>query len=327
MRLASLILLSVILFASCRPRVIPTAPTNTQNVIGTDERVSMTSERYPWSAIGRLRFTRFDGTPGHCTAFLVWRNIALSNAHCALDSSTLRPSKNHFLELGRMREKVLVTVKVTPTAQGVPEPRMQDYAIFLLDQPYGDMLGWFEVASTEQLAALTQDARPVANASAPKDLLLSGLTLAGYSGDWAGGLMAAAHQGCNIYAKHLRSTSLHDCDTGGGASGSPIFFLQEDPAPGALVLAIHAGHYDPDPKVYPDGTDQPGVAYSRDIANIATSLSYLRQALEREVRRQRARLPGPEPDLLTIIRTRGLARDAEDKDPALVPPHRVDLQP
>lgn len=60
---------------------------------GNDDRVPVTTEAFPWSAIGRIDWvgTKNDGTEvdlGQCTGTLVGRDLVLTNSHCRL----FRPS-------------------------------------------------------------------------------------------------------------------------------------------------------------------------------------------------------------------------------------------
>ncbi|MDZ8033882.1 trypsin-like serine peptidase [Nostoc sp. DedSLP04] len=53
----------------------------------------MKSRYYPWSAIGRVEYTKANGKSYYCTGTLIADDIVLTNAHCVIDSETHQLSK------------------------------------------------------------------------------------------------------------------------------------------------------------------------------------------------------------------------------------------
>ncbi len=55
---------------------------------GIDNRILMTSNKYPWSTIGRVEGTIADTKRYHCTGTLIYDNLVLTNSHCVIDPET-----------------------------------------------------------------------------------------------------------------------------------------------------------------------------------------------------------------------------------------------
>ncbi|MDY6939590.1 MAG: trypsin-like serine protease [Cyanobacteriota bacterium] len=64
-------------------------------VIGEDDRLQVTTRKYPWSTIGRLE--KVDSTGdirGFCTGTLIGIDLVLTNAHCLIDRDTKEPTSH-----------------------------------------------------------------------------------------------------------------------------------------------------------------------------------------------------------------------------------------
>ncbi|MCM0591557.1 MAG: trypsin-like serine protease [Gloeotrichia echinulata DEX184] len=61
---------------------------DSRGIIGIDNRIPMTSRKYPWSAIGRIKGTTADGSGYYCTGTLIAANLVLTNAHCVINPET-----------------------------------------------------------------------------------------------------------------------------------------------------------------------------------------------------------------------------------------------
>lgn len=55
---------------------------------GYDDRILMTSSKYPWSTIGRVQGTTANAQDYHCTGTLIYDNLVLTNSHCVIDPET-----------------------------------------------------------------------------------------------------------------------------------------------------------------------------------------------------------------------------------------------
>lgn len=305
---------------ACRLARLNDSGSDVTNVIGRDDRVEMRSERYPWSAIGRLRYARFDGGTGHCTAFLVWRDIALTNAHCFRDEATGRAHTGHTFEIGRSDRDAIAVVSATRIGSGTAGRRGNDFALLRLSESVGDQLGWLPLVTSEEARAY---ARSTANMNPPGNAarrVFPGMTLAGYSADWGLGRVASVHRECALRGV-VGGAIAHDCDETPGASGSPIFLWREGMTGGARVFAINAGYRPPDESRYPDGTDVPGVEYSEEIANLASRLAEVSASVNAEIARRGAS-NSASPRLEDVIKARGVSLDPTDATPPLAGPRR-----
>ncbi|MEM7555611.1 MAG: trypsin-like peptidase domain-containing protein [Cyanobacteria bacterium P01_A01_bin.84] len=184
---------------------------------GVDDRILMTSNKYPWSTIGRVEGTTTDAKSYHCTGTLIYDNLVLTNSHCVIDPETGVLSKEvKFLpnyingKVSNPRDIASVKKVVYGTDfKNGNQDFAKDWAILVLDKPLGrkyGYLGWKSV---------------------PDDILIrnkNAFFFVGYSGDFPKfnpGKIAGFEKGCSIVAEKAELL-LHDCDTAGGSSGGPI---------------------------------------------------------------------------------------------------------
>ncbi|WP_199246379.1 serine protease [[Phormidium] sp. ETS-05] len=204
-------------------------------IIGEDNRIEVRSRRYPWTTIGRLESVDKDGDiNAFCTGSLIEEDLVLTNAHCLIDKSTHRPTEHQIrfkpnLINGRSQDTALVTAYEYGT-NFADDKNADDWALLKIDQPLGrkyGFLGWktLDFSSSQLISAVSEK-----------------LNLAGYSGDFPKdnpGETAGLHQKCSVVDLSDDGSLLHNCDTTGGASGSPIFGLFDDD--NYYILALHAG--------------------------------------------------------------------------------------
>ncbi len=202
------------------------------NVFGTDNRVEMTSNKYPWSTIGKLS--------SGCTGTLVGRDLMLTAAHCVYDKGEVQSNFTYFYP------NLINNVYVDRSWMefiwaGTREPdkaRGDDWAIIRLSEPLGDTYGWMGVDAAEH------------------DVI----TNVGYASNFKLGKTAGIHAGCKVTERRA-TTFLHDCDNGRGASGGPIFIMKGKEA---YLVGIAVAEYreDGDKSLILD-------EYDRKHANIA----------------------------------------------------------
>ncbi len=192
-------------------------PNEDRGTIGPDDRILMTSNKYPWSTIGRVEGTTANAKSYHCTGTLIYDNLVLTNSHCVIDPETGVLSKEvkflpNFIN-GKVRNprdiaSVEKIVYGTDFKNGFQD-NAKDWAILVLDKPLGrkyGYLGWKSI---------------------PSNVLIrnkNAFFFVGYSGDFPKfnpGMIAGFEKGCSIVAEEA-GLLLHDCDTAGGSSGGPI---------------------------------------------------------------------------------------------------------
>lgn len=178
-------------------------------ILGQDDRVMKESDRWPFSAIGRLNKA---GT-GFCTATLIAPDLAATAAHCLWNSRTGRPHGPEFLTfvlgVSRGDHGTVAAVAATETqgcwsfddlAAGKADMGC-DIALLRLKTP---------VTAVEPVEMLRG-----ASAIVPG----TAVTIAGYQQDRP--YMLSADNACQ-FVGHLKGALIHSCDATNGASGSPI---------------------------------------------------------------------------------------------------------
>ncbi|MDV2999004.1 MAG: hypothetical protein N5P05_000610 [Chroococcopsis gigantea SAG 12.99] len=192
-------------------------------IIGEDKRVPMTSNAYPWSAVGRIVGLSADGEGYQCTGALIDENIVLTNSHCVINPKTHLLSKVVAFEpnlingkLQDENDRAFVTKAYYGTdfrADKFPEP--DDWAVLELDRPLGKKygtIGWNIV---------------------PTSVLVQNpgiFSLIGYSGDFPKnnpGETASVNTGCSIVGE-VDDVLTHNCDSMPGSSGGPILGIVDD---------------------------------------------------------------------------------------------------
>lgn len=200
-------------------------------IIGQDERTVAPVDRYPYRAIGRLRM----GQSGSCTGSLVNPRVVLTNAHCVLDRDrngryTILRSPIRFYpgyHRGSGPDGGARAVRVFYSSRFAPRGGTHDYAFLILDRPLGRRLGWLGVRNFTE------------GWTGERYWYVSGYG-SNYSGAPAGTnqLQTINSRACAVRG-FRGSNLLHDCDTGPGSSGSPIFAWWED---GAYVVGVNWGN-------------------------------------------------------------------------------------
>jgi protease YdgD len=220
----------------------PSIPTNLEQserpfegraILGFDERVQMTSRKYPWSAVGRIEGIGMDGSGYTCTGTLLAPDIVLTNAHCVINPETGQVSSQIWFQpnliYGSLQDEAdLAFVEQYATGtdfsdRGGANPN--DWAILKLDRPLGNKYGTLPWTS---LSSRTLQQNP------------GQFALIGYSGDFpenAPGETAGVHIGCSILGEE-NELLIHNCDTNGGASGGPIIGIIDGQF---QIIGLHAG--------------------------------------------------------------------------------------
>jgi protease YdgD len=184
----------------------PHAQSALKNVFGSDDRVPLTSDQYPYRTIGRV----LSKTGETCTGTLVGRDLVLTAAHCIMDPATKKLQNGGFFTFqanfrgGSSSEDVAISWYYWGT-NDPSSTRGQDWALLRTARPIGERLGYLGFKQY------------------PIDRFPSRFTVAGYSGDFYNGMTAGMHVGCGQRGIDTNGgLILHDCDTTRGSSGGPV---------------------------------------------------------------------------------------------------------
>jgi len=192
-------------------------------IVGSDDRQSLGSEEWPWSAIGRLN----KQGAGFCTGALVRADRVLTAAHCLLNRATGQLHRPDFLTFvagysrGRYRAVRPIRSYVTPCSRVLPLPdRLADMgcdiAILELEEPINSI-------------------RPIPRTDPGES---GSLLLAGYQQDRP--YMLSVDKACHLVKWINRGVFLHDCDGVKGASGAPLLRRQQGDQ--FMIIGVYLGY-------------------------------------------------------------------------------------
>ncbi len=214
-------------------------------IVNDDDRIPVTSHRYPWSAIGRVDWVNGRGqTTGSCTGTLIGVDLVLTNAHCIIDEASDRPTTQTVvfrpnLVRGRAEAQAQV-VDVTYGDSPYTGQAADDWALLKLDQPLGDTygyLGW-RTLDLDDPAVLDQTSGNISIVGYAGDFPTEAMIVFGEPGETAG-----LSEGCSVLLVvpdgTFANTLIHDCDTNPGASGGPILAQFEDGE--YYLVGLHSG--------------------------------------------------------------------------------------
>lgn len=183
-------------------------------VIGTDERVGRDGAQYPSSAIAKIEFVK-NNQKQFCTAPLIAANIALTNAHCLKDIKNLK-----FL----LNNQTIGVHKTWISPKYEEQGSLSDYGFIILNEYIGQSSGWFHLKSFNAQNLIDKTV----------------FDLRGYAKDMPGqqNLFYQQKRLCAFKLKASEGTMAHNCDTGAGSSGAPLF-VHSQTNEQAILLGIN----------------------------------------------------------------------------------------
>ncbi len=228
------------------------------NIFGSDDRSPVTSQAYPFLAIGRLNIG--------CTATLITRAMILTAAHCVYNARGERTSRKLLFSPNQIHGEALSTYGTTLLESGTTVPYSdvstydKDWAVLALDRPVDTAYQTLAIVSASPAAGET-------------------ISVIGYSGDYENGRTATAHFDCHVQGRSNHSF-LHDCDVMGGASGASVLRRAAD-GRSFVIIGIESGE-----RRIQSGGDGHFDDYSDQNANVAVSSSVFHSKVQSQIRSQ-----------------------------------------
>lgn len=197
-----------------------------ETVLGEDDRTRiLETEADPWRMICALRIrTQFGMFIG--SGWFVGPKTIITAGHCVHDSSQMggwaaRVDVSPGRDDAEFPFGTVSSARFSTLDRWI-ESRDPDFDIgcIHLDEPLGDTVGWFSVATipAEELSGFQ-------------------VNISGYPGDRGGGREQWFHS--NRVLRVTARRIFYDVDTFGGQSGSPVWIYQESGG-GPVVIGIHA---------------------------------------------------------------------------------------
>ena len=206
---------------------IATGPDNLLSVIGDDERTRQReTEELPFRMICALEIDgEFDVATG--TGWLVGPRTVATAGHCILEAARIGRAERIRVTPGLDGEEPAPFGSFASTRFSIPkeweegEDKNYDFGVIHLNEPIGEALGWFAVASLPDC-----------------DLRDAMVNISGYpSRPGSGRQQWWAMNRINALTP-LRI--FYDVDTSKGQSGAPVYIYEADALDAPIVIGVHA---------------------------------------------------------------------------------------
>lgn len=181
-------------------------------VFGQDDRAPVTIALYPWRSIGKVITRKSANTIGTCTGTMISACHVLTNSHCLEFDNKGNMKPMEFYPNQMFMKADVVSATYVPYKEDDKSTHEVDYAILKLNHRVGDATGWMGVHADPVLDGALAFQNGKLNAT-------------GHSADVHGGQMTNSPRVTAISTQG--NYLLHDGDMFKGASGGPLWYLDE----------------------------------------------------------------------------------------------------
>ena len=246
-------------------------------VFESDTRVMIADNSYPWRSIGLVHGSR--STSWLCTGFLIGPSTVATSRHCVMDEggnihSDLQYSVVRNTHYGRLTYAARRVRTIPPNTERTAElgDLAFDLAVFDITESVGEIVGHFGTVQAQKSTPSLRGSLAAENAQSVTELCRDTISklpwhlddgvssaaqengmkwvapnprdppricAAGYSGDLGYVRLSVAHA-CGLLGLET-GVVIHNCAISNGASGGPLFYLDESGAPVAFATNTASG--------------------------------------------------------------------------------------